>query len=286
MSPRAASVTAALVVALVGAPLVQAETSSQVRTLAERAAGGDAAALAQLRSVSVVDGRPLAVGDALAGASGSDLTARLHALAGDQSPSSAAGDPSADAAAILSGRRFQEDTGVRPFRGPLRRLGDGLRRVVGGPYSWVAERFPGGRLALDIVLAVILLAAIAFVARLVSSRGGGVVVGSSSERRGAPREGDPAALESEADAAEQQGDLELALRLRFRAGLVRLERAGSIPRGQRTSRELRRALRAVEFDRLSRRFDEIVYGRRAPSRADVEEARSDWRIVLDRAGAR
>jgi len=48
MSPRAASVTAALVVALVGAPLVQAETSSQVRTLAERAAGGDAAALAQL----------------------------------------------------------------------------------------------------------------------------------------------------------------------------------------------------------------------------------------------
>ena len=63
---------------------------------------------------------------------------------------------------------------MRPFRGPLRRLGDGLRRVVGGPYSWVAERFPGGRLALDIVLAVILLAAIAFVARLVSSRGGGV----------------------------------------------------------------------------------------------------------------
>ena len=202
-----------------------------------------------------------------------------------ESPSPAAGDPSADAAAILSGRRFQEDTGVRPFRGPLRRLGDGLRRVVGGPYSWVAERFPGGRLALDIVLAVILLAAIAFVARLVSSRGG-VVVGSGSERRGAPREGDPAALESEADAAEQRGDLELALRLRFRAGLVRLERAGSIPRGQRTSRELRRVLRVAEFDRLSRRFDEIVYGRRAPSRADVEEARSDWRIVLDRAGAR
>ena len=58
MSSRAASVTAAFVVALVGAPLVHAETSAQVRTLAERAADGDAAALAQLRSVSVVDGRP------------------------------------------------------------------------------------------------------------------------------------------------------------------------------------------------------------------------------------
>ena len=39
----------------------------------------------------------------------------------------------------------------------------------------------------------------------------------------------------------------------------------------------------MEFDRVSRGFDEIVYGRRPPSAADVQAARADWRVILDRA---
>ena len=286
MRKRAASVAAALVIALVGAGQGHAETSAQVRSLAQQAAAGDAAALGQLKGIEEVDGRPFRVGAALAGASGSDLTERLRTLAGTEQPAAGVnGDPAGDAASILSERRFQEDrTGIRPFRGVLSWLGDVLHRLVARPYSWLAGVIPGGERTLDVVLAGLVLGAVAFAAWLLSSRRGGVLVDRSVRHRHSS-DGDPAALELQADEAERRGDLELALRLRFRAGLVRLQRSGSIPAGQRTSRELRRALQLAEFDRLSRMFDEIVYGRRAPSRSDIEATRSDWRVILDRAGA-
>ncbi len=175
---------------------------------------------------------------------------------------------------------------MRPFRGVLSWLGGILHTVFGRPFSWLGGHFPGGEGGLEVVLLACVLGAVAYAASLLSRRTGGVLVErswSQGDGRGSGR--DPVALERQADEAERRGDLELALRLRFRAGLMRLEKAGSIPRGQRTSRELRRALELVEFDRVSRRFDEIVYGRRTPSQGDVEAARSDWRVILDRAGA-
>jgi hypothetical protein len=48
------------------------------------------------------------------------------------------------------------------------------------------------------------------------------------------------------------------------------------------TREARRALRSSRFDRLARDFDEVVYGRRSPSAADVETARAEWpRVVAE-----
>ena len=134
------------------------------------------------------------------------------------------------------------------------------------------------------VLVGILLGAVAFVAVLVSGRRSSLLVERSVRLRH-EEESDPDRLDRDADEAERKGELELALRLRFRAGLVRLQLSGVVPRGQRTSRELRRALRLAEFDRVSGGFDEVVYGRRAPSAADIETARADWRTILDRAGA-
>jgi hypothetical protein len=175
---------------------------------------------------------------------------------------------------------------LRPFHGVLEWLGGILHTVLGRPYHWLADRVPGGETGLDIVLVALVLAGIACAAWLLSSRTGGAFVerSRSDTDPGATGSG-PSALEREADEAERNGDLQLALRLRFRAGLMRLERTGSIPRGQRTSRELRRALKLVEFDRVSRKFDEIVYGCRAPSPGDLEAARSDWRVILDRVGS-
>ncbi len=48
------------------------------------------------------------------------------------------------------------------------------------------------------------------------------------------------------------------------------------------TREVRRTLRSPRFDRLARDFDEVVYGRRSPSAADVETARIEWpRVVAE-----
>ena len=59
---------AAAVLALVAAPsaLGDSATSSQVQALAKAAAQGDAAALAQLRSIDVVDGREMRLAPLLA----------------------------------------------------------------------------------------------------------------------------------------------------------------------------------------------------------------------------
>jgi hypothetical protein len=87
--------------------------------------------------------------------------------------------------------------------------------------------------------------------------------------------------------AERRGDFEAALRLRFRAGLVRLGRAELIAlRPSITSAEVSRALRVPAFDRLAADFDEVVYGRRPPRRDDVETARREWPQVLAEARGR
>ena len=91
---------------------------------------------------------------------------------------------------------------------------------------------------------------------------------------------DPRELERLADEAERRGDLEIALRLRFRAGLLRLARADRLPaRPSLRTYEARRILRNARFDRLARDFDEIVYGRRPPRPADVRFAREEWPLV-------
>lgn len=98
---------------------------------------------------------------------------------------------------------------------------------------------------------------------------------------------DPVSLERAAETAERAGDLERALRLRFRAGLLRLGERGVIPsRASITSREVARRLRLREFDRLARAFDAIVYGSRSPSADDLETTKSDWRAVLEKAAAK
>ncbi len=141
----------------------------------------------------------------------------------------------------------------------------------------------GGQRVLWTVIALFVLVVAALVTRQLARRRVEVEARGVG-RRARGRSEDPAALERLADEAERRGDLEVAIRLRFRAGLLRLGRARALPlRPSLRTREARRALRSSRFDRLARDFDEVVYGGRSPSAADVEVARTEWPQVVAEA---
>jgi hypothetical protein len=109
------------------------------------------------------------------------------------------------------------------------------------------------------------------------------LVAAAAVRAGARAE-TPAALERRADEAERRGDHEDALRLRFRAGLLRLDARGAIAfRPSLQTGEVARALRSDAFDRLAADFDEVVYGARPATPDDVATARREWDRVLEGA---
>ena len=96
---------------------------------------------------------------------------------------------------------------------------------------------------------------------------------------------DPDALERDAERAEAAGDLNLAIRLRFRAGLLRLDRAGAIRyRPSLTSSQVAYTLRSRDFEELAARFDAVAYGGRTADADDVSDARDRWPRVV--TGAR
>src|SRR5438034_5867467 len=115
---RSAVLVPVAAVALAAAPAAagSSATSSKVAALAARAET-DPTALAVLRAVDRVDGRPVDLRAALA-ASGPRLQGRLRTLAGSAraGPAQAAlRDPQASARTILSERRFRGSSVPRPL---------------------------------------------------------------------------------------------------------------------------------------------------------------------------
>jgi hypothetical protein len=179
---------------------------------------------------------------------------------------------------ILSERRFRGTSLPRPFHGFFSWLARHLDFVVRA-WNWLAVRV-GGAITLWVILGVAVLA-VALLAGTRLARRRTEVEAAGLSRHGRRRREDPAELERLADEAERRGDLELALRLRFRAGLLRLGRARALPlRPSLRTREARRALRSPRFDRLALDFDEVVYGRRPPRPEDVATARTEWSELL------
>lgn len=185
-----------------------------------------------------------------------------------------------EARRILSERRYHGTAVPRPLHGFLEWLGRRLHFLKRFE-EWLAPKI-GGPGVFWTIVAVAIVALAAWVAfRLVRrfgarerSQAGPLAVGVHSL--------DPRELERLAAEAELRGDLEIALRLRFRAGLLRLGRARALElRPSLTTREARRALRNQRFDRLARSFDEVVYGRRPPSSDDLAAAREEWPRVLE-----
>ena len=252
-------------------------SASEFRTLA-RAAIDDPAALVRLRDVDAVDGRAVNVDGALRGARGAALDARLRELAGSYEVAPGGRDTRQDAREVLAERRFQEADVPGPFRGIIRWL---RHRVP--DLGWLDDLLPGGRSVVWIVLGAVLALLAWFVARrFLTTR----IRASAAQQQAlaAARDEDPRALEARADAAEAAGDLEAALRLRFRAGLLRLDASGAIDfRPSISTIEVRRRLHDDDFDALAATFDDVVYGGRPPAADDLAAARERWPRVIEDA---
>jgi Domain of unknown function (DUF4129) len=187
----------------------------------------------------------------------------------------------AQAREILQERRFRGSDVPRPFRGLLRWLGDRLQPITDF-IDDLSVRMPGGRPLFFVILGVLVLLVAALLARG-SIRRRGAVVARAARARGLERD-DPAALERDADRAAAAGEWETAVRLRFRAGLLRLDARELIEyRPSLTTGEVAETIFSPTFDRIGADFDEIAYGGRSAREADEAASREGWQRVLSEA---
>jgi hypothetical protein len=186
---------------------------------------------------------------------------------------------------VLANDKFHHHEPPRPLRGVLHWIGSLFEPVLGP----VGRFF--GRLIAKPWRIPLLAAALAVLTALLATYFVRRRSRAAVERRHrlaglVPEATDPRDLERRADAAESAGRYGEAVRLRFLAGIVRLDRAGAVEvRRSETTGQLRAALANPSFDELALAFDEIVYGGRTATAADVAVARAGWSRVLDRAAA-
>ncbi len=201
--------------------------------------------------------------------------------------SAAAVDYRGIAQQIVSEDRFRTPPLPRPLHGVLDALGRAATPVaeaIDDAFSAVAAALPGGRATVWVLLgaAVVALAAVAagrMTDRTLTDRAApGVRLDGGS---GGP---DARALEAAADQAERDGEFGQAVRLRFQAGLLRLDELGVLAyRPSLPNAAVARRLRSPVFDGLARRFEEVVYGGRPAGPTDAGQAREAWADVLREA---
>ncbi|HWT94477.1 MAG TPA: DUF4129 domain-containing protein [Solirubrobacteraceae bacterium] len=194
----------------------------------------------------------------------------------------AADEARREAREILDGRAYQDTDLPRPLEGPFQRLGE----LVQDAFGWLTDTLPGGGItAWALIAAALLLFGVWLAARVTRRQ---VAQQVARAERALTEEQDPRALLRAAEDAERGGDLTLALRLRFRAGLLDLDRRGLLDlRPAMPTGEIARALRSPTFDGLARAFEEVAYGGRAATAQDVAAAREGWPKVREETqGAR
>ena len=257
-------------------------TSAEVRTLAERAETDDAA-LADLREIRVVDGRPVDLAAATADL-GPHRRDRLAALARSFEATEPVaidrGEARQMAEDVLAADKFQEAREPQPFRGALRWLTDRLR-PVGRPFAamWDAiAEVPGGGLVAVAVLGAVLGLCLA---ALLNLRSGSSVSRGASGGWLVDPELDPVDLEAQAQAAAGEGRYGAAVRLRYEAGLVRLDREGRVVlRRDTTPYGAAAQVGDPILDALTATFVDVVYGEREATAAEDHEAALGWGELL------
>ena len=274
------------VVVGVGAPALDAGaeevSATELESLARRARD-EPAALDRLRGVDRVDGRPVDLRRAL-DAPSPEAAERVRVL-GEGAPSSTSGiggtstsTAADDARAILRERRFHARKDPRPLAGVLRRLG-GWLRPVGDPIRRLAMKVADNAVGLPILAGIVVALAALIGVRVARRRTMTNLVAGRLGRRPTPV--DPAELERQADAAERASDLDLAFRLRFEAGLLRLHDAGRLRlRASTTTGEVLRTVPSAALGELAMTLEEIVYGGRPAQAPDLDAARAGWARVL------
>lgn len=284
MSPRAAvALATALLFALVPSTSRAAEVSAAEFEELLDAAPENEQALERLRAVDSVDGRPVDLGPVLDAESTEELQRRLEALETDPAASEPDPDPRDSAAEILADKRYADRDPPRPLKGALEWIGDKLLGPVEAIERFVTSVMPGGPVMFWILIAIFAAFVAAYVSSRMADRG---LRARREEASGSRVVEEPGRLERAADEAERAGDLETSLRLRFRAGVLRLAQRGAVPRrSSLTSEEISASLASPTFERVAATFDRVVYGRRPVTAADVEEARQGWRTILKEARA-
>ncbi len=197
-------------------------------------------------------------------------------------------DPAAardSARSILRSREFRPEQPPKPLESPLRWLGDRLNgvadwigRTIGDFFRWLFDFLPG--IWGTIVGIVILVGLVAAVAGLLSRAAHGRR-GLDPTDRDEASVGDPDELDAAADAAASSGNYSRAVRLRYRAGLIRLDRASVIDlRPWNTSATLARRVGSPRFDRITETFDAVTYGGAPATNETDSSARTEWPALL------
>jgi hypothetical protein len=182
------------------------------------------------------------------------------------------------ARSILNGRQFRSSPTPRPLHRQLSWIGD----RVHGFFEWIGRAFSHvpSAIALSIAVGVVVVAVVLLV-RLVRARRTSPEARPAAAMAAAAALEDPAELERAADAAEHAGRLDDAVRLRFRAGLLRLGDRGAIRyRPSVTTNEVRRVLGSETFDELAGTFEAVAYGGHEATTPDVDTARREWPRVV------
>jgi hypothetical protein len=194
-------------------------------------------------------------------------------------------DAARDAARdIVGSRRFRAEKVPKPLEGVLEWIGDRLE-PLGRIFDPIFDFFSSG--IGRVVLIALLIAVVVLIAYAISRRRSAGAARTRTLRSAAGADEmslDPDELERDAATAEAAGDLDLAIRLRFRAGLLRLDQVGAIRfRPSLTSSQVARTLRSRDFEELAGTFDAVAYGGRAADVTDVTDARDRWPRVLTEA---
>lgn len=269
-----------LVAACLGAPGSAHATDVSREELQALAAEGD---VQELRAVTSVDGQPVDIAGALEGAEGGELDERLDTLESlEPVPADPLANPSGEARDILLEERFHGGEAPGPFRDFVDWLRDLAPREL---IDWLDDLLPGDQSVVWLLLGALLFGGGFLLARALLVRR--IALSEATAQAFAPAGDDPKALDRRAAEAEAAGDLEAALRLRFRAGLLRLDQRGAIDfRPSISTHEVRRALHSNDFDDLAATFDDVVYGGREPHTEDVAQARERWPEVVSGARGR
>jgi hypothetical protein len=208
-----------------------------------------------------------------------DLAAR--AASGDGSARRAlSAEARGQARDILAEDRFH--AGGRRHEGLLHRV-----------FAWLGDRLedagaalPGGPVVGWLLLVAAVTVLTAAVVSWVSARRRRAAadrVPGPSDVPGAAALG-PAELERRAADAERDGDLDAAVRLRFAAGLLRLDAARAITlHPSLTSGDVGRLIASSRYDDLAATHDAIAYGGHHAAEADAQAARAGWPAVVGEA---
>jgi hypothetical protein len=177
--------------------------------------------------------------------------------------------------------RFHQSGLPRPLYGIFRVLGGWLAPVGNWLSSVVSDvvRFLADNLEVAAILALVVVLLGAMSAVSLRRRR---VLRRMVTRVGLAAGEDPFELRRLAEQAEVAGDGAAAVRLYFRAGVLRLQRGGRLPdRASLTIGEARRRMRSADFEVAAQSFESVVYGLRPATATDVRSTKQAWLEPLD-----